>query len=480
MKFRVLVFLCVLLASSLCFGDMSIYLKGGGEHRVRKIVFKGQQADLFLPDGRVLTLPVSDIDLAASGIGSPVGTYGETKLGGGRKKITTNAPSLVNEAARQEALKHEWESSEKSAVALTDIGRFHEGEVVRIIDRKLTDEPVPMDYYWNSTPMNSQVQDQAYVVIYKNVDGTYGKKMIDAATFTTKFKIQTTATLEPPKVMTSPSVLSSTPEVQSQPQQTTSESAPKQGQPSLEHALTTPISTPPVPRTSNAGMIALVCLIAVASVAAIFVALKKRKKPFVDSSKFRTYEAEMKDFEMEIWLKNGKTLDQLIDICVKKFYQDNPAALSVAMKMMKGMPKSTVLPYLIKQSEKTQAEAEVIYGEMERRLDWIRQMIQSVSHKIGITPQSGTPKEAAAATPVPPPLPLRPTPAAPPASSPSPQTAPTPAAQAPAPPAQPQPAQSWETWGVVVDLEKEEAAAAASNLPDYLKSLHDQLGTLGK
>lgn len=492
MKFRLFVFLCVLLASSLCFGDMSVWLKKGGEYRVRKIVFKGQQADLFMPDGRVLTLPVNDIDLAASGIGSPVGTYGETKLGGGRTNFTTNAPALVNQAAHQEALKHEWDSAEKSAVALTDIGRFHQGEVVRIIERKLTDEPVPMDYYWNSQPMNSQVLDQAYVVIYKNVDGTYGKKLIDAATFTTNFKIQTTATLEPPKVITSPSTVSSA--AQSQPQQTTSEPVLKQGQPSLQHALDTPKPIPPVPRKSNsAGSIALIALIAVASGAAIFVAVKRRKRPFVDSSKFRTYEEELKDFELEIWLKNGKTLDQLIDISAKKFYQDNPAALAVVMKMVKGTPKSSVLPYLMKQSQKTQAEAEVIYGEMERRLDWIRQMIQSASNKTGMAP--GAPKEAGAATSGPPPLPQRPAATGPPplparspvagggaAATALPPAAVTPPALPPAAPAQPPPQQSWDTWGVVVDLEKEEAAAAAAaaGLPDYLKNLHNQLGTLGK
>lgn len=474
MKFRLLIFLLALLTSSLCFGEMSIYLKNGGEHRVKKIVFKGQQADLYLPDGRVLTLPVSDLDLAASGIGSAVGTYGETQLGGGNKKVTSNAPALVNEPARQEELKHEWETSEKSAVATADIGRFHEGEVVRIVDRKISEEPVPMDYYWNSKPMNSQVQDQAYVVIYQNVDGTYGKKMIDAATFVNNFKIQTAATITPPKVVSSPTVLSTTPENQSQPQQTTTEPAP---QPSLEHALQTRGASPPVPHKSNTVLLAIVILIALASGVAVFLALRMRKKPFVDSSKFRTYEAELKDFEMEIWLKNGKTLDQLIDICVKKFYQDTPAALAVAMKMVKGMPKSTVLPYLIKQSEKSQPEAELIYGEMERRLDWIRQMIQSVSNKTGIAPQSGTAKETSPTTPVPPPLPPRPASAPPPAAVA--QTAATPAAQVPAP--APPPAQNWETWGVVVDLEKEEAAAAAAtNLPDYFKNLYDQLGTLGK
>lgn len=470
MKVRLLLFLFMFLACSLCFGEMSIYLKNGGEHRVRKIVFKGQQADLYLPDGRILTLPVSGIDLPASGIGSPVGTYGETQLGGGGSRFTTNAPALVNEPARQEELKHEWDSSEKIAVAQTDIGRFHAGEVVHIVEKQLSDQPPPMDYYWNSTPMNSQVQDQAYVVIYRNVDGSYGKKMIDAATFATNFKIQTGATLTPPKVVTSPSVLSQT---QTLPMPTGDATAKSL---ELEKALATPKSVPPVPEKSNWLMITLISLFAVASGAAVFVAIKKRAKPFIDTSKFRTYESELRDFEMEIWLKNGKTLDQLIDICVKKFYQDNPAALSVAMKMVKGQPKNVVMPYLIKQSERSASEAEGLYADMEQRLDWIRQAIQTVSGRTGVSPQSTPAQRAAtpAAAGGPPPLPPRP---AQPETAASPQAAPVAPSQPPPLPPKPQPAQNWEDWGVVVDLEK--AEAEASGIPEYMKTLHSQLGTLG-
>lgn len=474
---HVLLTAIVLIAMvSFCSAEMSIYLKNGGQYLVRKIVFNGSQAELYLTNGSVVNLPVQDIDLTASGIGSPTGTYGEKTLSGGSTpaQAPSHPPVLVNQQLRQQELRDEWKSSEKSAIATHDYAQFHTGQVVHIVERNLSPEQKPEDVYWGEPPPGAQVQDQAYIVVYMNPDGTFGKKMIDATVFSQNFTIQGQTTVPAPVAdnnlanpepdTTSPEDLSSTP---ASPPPTTTEKEPK--------VVPTPAqkkSDPPIvakPGSSNLVVFAVIGIVAVLSGGAVSFAMKNRKKPFINSSKFHLYEEELRDFEIEIWLKNGRTADQLMDTCTKKFYQDNPAVLSVVSKMLKGTPRTSVVPYIAKSAEVDSPRAQEIYMEIERRIEWIRAMIQTVSNRIGVAPAAAPePQKPVAAEPKPRTVPLPP------------KVEAAPVVQAAAPPiSEPQknePA-AWESIGRMVP---EQAPTPTPNdLPPYFKHTYKHLSTLG-
>ncbi len=179
---------------------------------------------------------------------------------------------------------------------------------------------------------------------------------------------------------------------------------------------------------------------------ALFVYSRNRKKPFVNTSQFKQYENELRDFELEVWLKHGRTLDQLIEICLKKFYQDQPAALGVAIKIQKGADRSSVIQSIARQSGLTIGSAEDIYSEMFHRINWIREMIRQVSEKVGKQPLTHPESVSAPAQPV---------------SHPKPETS-TPKVSDPKPETSAKPSQ----------------AVATTGLPVYLRNALKQLGEL--
>ncbi len=415
---RVGFFFLAFLLVSFCFAEMTIYFKDGKEKRVQRVVFKGDKAELYGSDGSVMTVPVSALDLDMSGIGSPVGTYGETKVtNSGKPQVGAARMPVPGSAARQEALKAEWERSLIIAKARKDVGSIKAGDTVHaytVGSREAAKQDTRYVYYWYdddtgtlwydealNTPI---VPDSAYILIYKNSAGTFGKKILDATTFDSSFDVpKAKPALAPeatPPVSSEPIPIPSPPPL-SKPNALpppTLENRQQEEQPSVEENVGEETSTQsemksPSASESNSTTVALV--IAAISGAGVLVLLyvlfRKRSKPFVDSSRFHQYEQDLLDFELEIWLRHGKTMDQLAEICAKKFYQDNPAAMNIVTRMLKGGQKNIVIPMIMKNAGVQPAAAETIYSEFAERIETVRSLIDEVSAKKGIAPLKPAP-----------------------------------------------------------------------------------------
>jgi hypothetical protein len=391
------------LSTTFCLADMTIWLRDGSSKQVRKIVFKGKVAELHLTNGTMAVLPVDKLDLESSGIGAPEGTYGETTLSPFNKRTGVAGTKGVTPGGglKQSELLEQWDDSNAVAIAQKDIGAIRNGQTVKIVRRPAPDRaPSPAEYKtyeYETTPQT----DEAYVIIYKNPDGTLAKKLFDAATFASAFKI-----IEPKSASATAEIPTLPPE--NRPTQVLSEGTPEN---SLEHEIqpdTRMGEEPPreqsgiqkseepppvilhrrnrrdlaIPpgrpfRRLIGGAIVAVVLIG----AAILLFKKKRPSVFINTSRFRKYEEELREFEIELWMKHGKTAEQLLEICVKKFYQDSPPALPVALKMIKTTDRSSIIPLIVKQSGRGPSDVENIYAEMKVRMESIRQLIRDTQQR---------------------------------------------------------------------------------------------------
>lgn len=414
---RLLLCVCFLmLLLSTCYADMTIWFQDGTSRKVHKIVFKGEVADLYLIDGRVLNVRVQQLDLKSSGIDSPVGTYGETKLTTRDSLTGTPGKSVVPPGGLKQAqLKEEWEKSESVAVAEKEIGAIRQGQKVKIISQPGSAIPNPDD----DEPVST---DDAYVIIYINPDGSFSKKVFDASTFASNFKIVQSRSSHPaePSVDVLPPPFPSTPD-----EDVTQDSLPialpddtrieEESSDSGKQDKTTPIlkqrGTKLIRKSERGFPVLLAGLILVAMIAAIAMLLLKNKRPrvFIDSSRFRQYEEELRDFELELWIKHGKTAEQLTEICVKKYYQDSPEALNIALKMLKTPDRNTIVPLIAKHAPKGPSQADSLYLDMKGRIEWIRQLIREVQGRKTQTPSAKPPTPAAIQRPEP----IKPAPAQP-------------------------------------------------------------------
>lgn len=379
--------LILIFISSFCFADMTIYFKDGTSLNVSKIVFRQSVADLYLPDGTMRTFAVDKIDLKSSGIPRAEGTYGQTKLTPSITKppvVVPAKPLTGDPRSRQILLKEEWDHADRSAIALNDIGPIHQGDMVKISNESTA----------GSVTENTAVEtpDGAYIVIYLSSDGLVGKKLFDAASFQSNFKlneIQSTPP-EPIVIPPKPSEVKKDPpqstkpivvkkQVEPVPEESSAEESPKvtlqqDGQ-----------SFPILPIMLAAGGIAIVG-------GALFVYARKKKKVFLNVTKFRQFEDELRDFEFEIWLKHGRTMDQLMEIGTKKFYQDQPNPLAAAMKMLKGVDRLSIVNWISHQGGLNSESANEVYSQLHQRMEWIRQTIKSVSARTGFAPlEQGNP-----------------------------------------------------------------------------------------
>ena len=399
---KALLFAIILSVCSIAFAEMTVFFKDGTSVNVTKIVFNGNVAELFLMNGKTRSVAADKIDLKASGIPKAEGSYGQAGLSSNAHEKRTATPPLIGDAKqRQLALKEEWDKAEQSAVALKTIGSIRQGDIVRIANRGASGStpPPPSDYesledfdiesLQEGTFM--QTKDEPFLVIFKTAEEIYGKKLFDSATFHSNFSINEKATEPPPAIVKVPEPLITIPNPEETPVKTEPIPSPEPTIQEEEAATTEPeeTETPQTKVTTSSFPITPV-LIGIAGIAlaggALFVYSRNRKKPFVNTSQFRQYENELRDFELEIWLKHGRTLDQLIEICLKKFYQDQPAALGIAIKIQKGAERSSVIQSIARQSGLPISSAEDIYSEMFHRISLIREVIRQVSEKVGKQP----------------------------------------------------------------------------------------------
>ena len=414
---KALLFAIILSICSIAFAEMTVFFKDGTSVTVTKIVFKGNVAELFLMNGKTRNVAADKIDLKASGIPKAEGSYGQAGLSSNARETRTATPPLIGDSKqRQLALKEEWDKAEQSAVALKTIGSIRQGDIVRIVNRAAsgsTPAPPPSDYesledfdvesLQEGTFM--QTKDEPFLVIFKTAEGIYGKKLFDTATFHSNFSINEKATEPPPAIVKVPEPTIKIPNPEETPVKTEPLPSPEPSIQEEEAATTVPEETETTQTkvTTRSFSIAPI-LIGIAGIVlaggALFVYSRNRKKPFVNTSQFKQYENELRDFELEVWLKHGRTLDQLIEICLKKFYQDQPAALGVAIKIQKGADRSSVIQSIARQSGLTIGSAEDIYSEMFHRINWIREMIRQVSEKVGKQPLTHPESVSAPAQPV--------------------------------------------------------------------------------
>lgn len=394
---------------------MTIWFQDGTSRQVHKIVFRGEVADLFLVDGRVMNVPVQQLDLKSSGIDSPVGTYGETRLKPGSRIGPSGTAAVAPGGLKQAQLKEEWEKSERVAVAEKEIGAIRQGQKVKIISQPGSAIPNPDD----DEPVST---DDAYVIIYTNPDGSFSKKVFDASTFASNFKIVHSRYSHPAE----PSVDVSPPQFPLTPDEDVSQDSLPLGLPddtrlqeessdSRKEVKTAPIlkqrGTKLIRKSERGFPVLLAGLVLVAMIAVIAMLLLKKKRPrvFIDSSRFRQYEEELRDFELELWIKHGKTAEQLTEICVKKYYQDSPEALNIALKMLKTPDRNTIVALIAKHAPKGPSQADSLYLDIKGRIEWIRQLIREVQGRKTQTPSVKPPTPPAVQKPEP----IKPAPAQP-------------------------------------------------------------------
>jgi hypothetical protein len=387
----VLSLLALLIFFSMAFAEMTIFFKDGTSVGVTKIVFHEKSADLFLLNGSVRTVESDKIDLKASGIPKAQGSYGQAGLSTSREKRTATPPLIGTPSQRQAELKEQWEKAEQTAIATNTIGNITQGDEVRIANRSAT-EPTYEDYesYEEGSELEGftePTEAEPYVVIYKSQNGLYGKKLFDSATFHSNFTIKQKS-YEPPPVV----IPNKLPEQASVPNFTPKKEPAIEIKPSVKEEQ--PIETDreeitPAKLPSPSFPVFQIAMGAVGLAAvggALFIFSRKRRKPFINTSRFTQYENELNDFELEIWLKHGKTKDQLVEICLKKFYQDQPPAFEAAMKIHKSADRTTVIQSIAQNAGQDLKSAERYYSEMVQRIYWIRETIRKVSEKIGKEP----------------------------------------------------------------------------------------------
>jgi hypothetical protein len=381
------VFFLIFFVSSFCFADMTIYFKDGTSLNVSKIVFRHSVADLYLPDGTMRTFPVDKIDLKSSGIPRADGTYGQTKLTPSITKppvVVPAKPLTADPKSRQILLKQEWDRADRSAVALNDTGPIHQGDLVKISNESTA----------GSVSENASVEtpDGAYIVIYLSPDGLLGKKLFDAASFQSNFKL-TEKQLTPPEPIVIPPKPSETkkdPVINTKPLviRKPVEPAPEESSDEEDSEVVVQESSesfPVLPISIAAGGIAILA-------GSLFVYSRKRKKAFLNVTNFKQFEDELRDFEFEIWLKHGRTMDQLMEIGTKKFYQDQPNPLAAAMKILKGTDRLSIVNWISHQGGLNSESANGVYLQLHQRMEWIRQTIKSVSARTGFAPlEQGNP-----------------------------------------------------------------------------------------
>jgi len=498
----------LLLFTSICFASMTIYFKDGSSREVYKITFSGQQAQLFLLDGSSVTVSSDKIDLPSSGIASPVGTYGTSRVNGQRTVPQGKAGALID-PRRQTKLKEEWESSERIANAIKSIGAIRSGDTVKIIgETTQNSRPTLFDYY-DSTEYEYDPQtgtyrfvqknyDHAYVIVYKNPDGTYGKKLFDAATFQDYFKLNHAkkAAKPMPEYPIIPDAVENDPTLKPPPQENKEtlelkpEATPSGEVQHPEPSVNTPVpetrerpgnQTPRAGRRRNIIAFSVFVAVVVALGFGAWFVIQRMQRSYIDTSKFKRYEEDLREFEIAIWLRNGKTVDQLMEICLKKFYQDNPGVLSICNKMLKGNQKGLLIPFISTQTGRSSAESAVIYDQIHAQMETIRGLIQEVSQKAGIPPAKPqvevTQKTAATELPKVVTAPAKPVPVPPPL----PRAIPQVAQEAPAPPP------GHLTSSVSLNAEKSSSGKliepdkpmrTGSDLPAYANSVLSQISFL--
>jgi hypothetical protein len=413
LKLKILVAFGLFFFVSLCYASMTIYFKDGTNRDVHKITFRGNVAELYLLDGSIITVPVEKLDLLTSGIGAPVGTYGTSKVTGARRPLLEKK-GVIGDPLKQARLREEWERSEKTATVMSSIGPMQTGETVKIVGETTPNTlPAREDYYDRSEyeydaesrryRFRVKNPDHAYVIVYKNPDGTYGKRLFDAVTFSSHFQLSEVPKSQAPMPeypiipdKKEPDVRETSPLTGPQPKTETTEpeALPLSAQQEQE---ATPAEQPstteqevvetsaPSRRSSWIAYAIFISVVIAIALGAWFI-LVRGQKPYIDASKFLRYEDDLREFEIAIWLRNGKTADQLMEICLKKFYQDNPAVLSVCNRMLKGTQKALVVPFIAKQTSRAVVEAEKIHDQIQMQMERIRNLIQEVSQRTGISP----------------------------------------------------------------------------------------------
>lgn len=378
------IFFVMFFVASVCCADMTIYFKDGTSLNVSKIVFRQSVADLYLPDGTMRTFAVDKLDLKSSGIPRAEGTYGQTKLTPSLTKppvVVPAKPLTGDPRSRQIQLKEEWDHAERSATALNDIGPIHQGDLVRISNESTA----------GSVSENTAVEtpDGAYIVIYISRDGLIAKKLFDAASFQSNFKLNQKELIPPEPIVIPPKpseikkdpIQTAKPVVIKKPVEPTPEEPITEESPKV--AVADDQSFPILPISLAAGGIAIVG-------GALFVYSRKKKKVFLDVTKFKQFEDELGDFEFEIWLKHGRTMDQLMEIGTKKFYQEQPNPLAAAMKMLKGADRISIVNWISHQGGLNSESAGQVYSQLHKRMEWIRETIKAVSARTGFAPLEKT------------------------------------------------------------------------------------------
>jgi len=168
-------FIFFLLIASLSHAEFTVIFRDHTQRQVTKIEFKGDNADLYLVTGMVLTVPAVAIDYQLTGIERPKSAYGVTVYGKGQSTTSSVQPPAPK-GPSQEELKSQWEKAEQTAIATGTAGSIHKGDKVRVV---------------SST-------DLSYTLVVHDANGVFRRETISAESFSENFEVEKKVSISPP------------------------------------------------------------------------------------------------------------------------------------------------------------------------------------------------------------------------------------------------------------------------------------------
>lgn len=374
---RLSLFLAILFFSSVCSAEMTIYFKDGHSRKVHRIEFQGDTADLYLTDGSTESVEVSKIDLETSGIAVPRGTYGSKVLG---KSTRANPTSTTMSRSEQDRLEEQWKSSSKEYEARIAYQSIAAGDIVHLI---------------NST-------GYTVTVIHRESSGNYKKFLIDRSSFADHFQKPPKVTPSAPPVTAKEVVTPVAPQPEPAP---TIKIAPE-----TKTVLPEEVSKreEPVAKHRTGGtnwkylILGLALLLGVGGGA--FLLSRNGNTMTIDPSKIHLRESDLRDRRLRLWLEEGRTNRQLVELCLNHFFSDRPKILGASLRILDGDPKSLVVASFMRTNRMNPGQAEILYEQVENVIEMSRSLIDDVSRSTGLWPSdrqlqsmSGDPRVARAA-----------------------------------------------------------------------------------
>lgn len=127
-------FLLLFCFAAPCSASFIVSFNDGTTRIVSKVVFHGEQAEIYPVKGMPLTIQTRSIDFKSSGFARP--TFPDGVCTDGRTVQKIEMPTAERKKVTQDELKAQWESSGMQiAVATADQGSVQKGQTVKVVSK---------------------------------------------------------------------------------------------------------------------------------------------------------------------------------------------------------------------------------------------------------------------------------------------------------------------------------------------------------